>query len=246
MLPELVRLYRTAEDFHRYLPERPERRESLASLYRRYRRYFGHRVLDLGCGGGVLGDVLGTAGRHYVGMDANPDMIRGARKAARAAGSDLRFVLGDITRTRLAHRFDTLTLLGNALGHLGVSRMEQLLRLRRANVHRGSTFVIDYRDVVAMFWQGAWKPVYVERHKRGKVVSRTRSVDFRTGTIHIRARPASKEWTADYTHGIWSPFVLEAVMSGQGWKLATRGPGLSSATGAADPFSWIDVYRFER
>lgn len=240
----LVTFYRTAEDFHRYLPGHAARREELASLFRRYRRYFGSKVLDLGCGGGVLGTVLESTGRAYVGMDVNPDMIRAARKAARERGSTQRFVLGDITRTRLRGRFDTLTLLGNALGHLRARRMEDLLRQRRANVHRGSTFVIDYRDVVAMFWHRAWKPIFVEKHKRGRVVCRTRTVDFRKGDIHIRARPASGRWVVNYDQAVWSPFILEAVMRGQGWDLIRRTSGHSPVTGAADPFSWVELYRF--
>ena len=155
---QLVKSYRTAEDSHRDLPTQAEGRDELNSLFRRYRRRFGSNVLDLGCGGGVLGAILEPTGRTYVGMDANPDMIREARRAARERGSDQRFILGDVTRTRLVGRFDTLALLGNAIGHLNVRGVDELLRTRRANVHPGSTFVIDYRDVVGCSGVGRGSP----------------------------------------------------------------------------------------
>lgn len=243
---QLTQFYRSAENYRRYLPESAERRAAVGSLYRRLRRHFGRRVLDLGCGGGVLGAVLEPTGRTYVGIDANPDMIREARRAARERGSRQRFVLGDITRVPLAGRFDTLALLGNALGHLDVRDLEDLLRARRANVASGARFIVDYRDVVAMFWHHAWEPVYVERHKRGTVTCRTRSVDFERGRIHIRARPASRQWVVDYTQALWSPFVLEGIMRGQGWRLVARHPGHSFVTDVADPFSWTEVYRRDR
>lgn len=243
---ELVRYYRTAEDYRRYLPSSEERRNALRAFYRRYRPYFGRSVLDLACGGGVLGVVLEGAGPRYVGVDANPDMIREAGRAARASGSRNRFVLGDVTRVSLRGRFDTLVLLGNALGHLGLQEMDELLRRRRSNVHRASTFLVDYRDVVGMIWRGEWaRGPYVQTHKRGKVVSRTRSVDLESGLIHIRSRPSTGRWKVDFTQAIWSPFILEGLMRSHGWGLERRAPGNAPPEGISEVDRWVDVYRFQ-
>lgn len=239
----LVQVYRTAEDYRRYAPDNPDRLKSLAGLYQRYRRYFGRSVLDLGCGGGALSVVLAPTRRTYLGIDGNPDMIRQARKAL-AADSSHRFRFGDIRRSRITGRFDTVTLLGNSMAHLNASDMDELLRRRAANVHPGSTFIVDYRDLVAMFWNGTWSKVKVETLGRGKVVHRATKLDQVTGSLHMRARPSTGGWTIDWEHAIWSPFVMESLMRSHGWRLVTR-DALNARSAKLPPEHWLDVYRLK-
>ena len=40
----------------------------------------GERILDLGCGDGVLTEKLAATGAEVVGMDSSPDMVRAARQ----------------------------------------------------------------------------------------------------------------------------------------------------------------------
>jgi SAM-dependent methyltransferase len=247
---DLVKFYRTAEDFRRYAPGSLGRTTELQRLFRRHRRQFGRTVLDLACGGGLLAEVLGRSVTRYVGIDANPDMIRTARAPPSGGFSSRVFVLGDVSRKRVAGQFDTLTLLGNALGHLTVHEMDRLLALRRENVHVGSRFVIEYRDVVAMFWEQAWTEVYVQDHKRGRVVARTERVDFREGRVHITARPRSRRWRVAYTQAVWSPFILDSVMRWHGWRRVQSGskaPEASGSIGGAsklDRYLRLDAYRY--
>jgi SAM-dependent methyltransferase len=216
MSQAIVRLYRTAENYRRYTMADAERERVLATLYRVERRFFGRRVLDMACGGGVLGFILEPLGHTYLGVDINPDMIRNATKAAALLGSHNRFLEGDAVNLRVPGRFDTLTLLGNALGHLSAIEFAELLASRRANVHVGSHFVIDYRDTVSMFYQGLWKRCLVETRKRGRVVHRTRAVDTVSGLIHMQAKKAG-DWTINFTQSIWSPFIVSTIMADHGW-----------------------------
>ncbi len=245
MSRQLLQIYRTGDDYRRYSWDNADRRKSLASLYRAYRRYIGQRVLDLCCGGGVLGRILEPTGRAYLGVDANPDMIREARKAAAEANSKQRFVLGDILKYPIAGRFDTVTLIGNSLAHFTVRDIDDLLRYRRKNVHRGSTFLIDYRDLIGMFWQGSWSRIKVQTHVRGKILHRARLVDLENGQLKMRARPTSRDWVLDWAHTIWSPFILEAVMHSHGWKLVNRMPRAPKTAAAKLPEYHVEVYRLE-
>ena len=237
----LVRIYRTGEDYRRYTWDNPDRRSALTSFVKRYRRFIGDRVLDLGCGGGVLGAVIAPTGRRYLGVDANPDMLAAARKL----DPGLRFLEADITRDPIPGRFDTVTLLGNALAHFTVPDMDRLLRARRANVHLGSTFVVDYLDLVAMFWQNTWQRVRVTTHVRGKITHRARLVDLERGTIDLRATPSTRKWTLDWSHAIWSPFILEMVMRHHGWLLLHRSPPRRKRGTTKIPEAHVEVYRLE-
>lgn len=242
---QLVHIYRTGDDYRRYAWENMDRRKSLASFYSAYRRYIGRKVLDLCCGGGVLGRILEPTGRSYLGIDANPDMIREARKAAAEAASKQRFVLGDVLKHPIAGKFDTITLIGNSLAHFTVHDFDELLTRRRKNAHPGSTFLIDYRDLVGMFWHGSWSRVKVQTHVRGKIVHRARVVDLENGRLDLRARPTSRDWDLEWSHAIWSPFIMQAVMLGHGWKLVSRMPPPPRSVRAKLPEQHVEVYRFE-
>jgi len=172
-------------------------------------------------------------------------MIREARKAAAEVGSKQQFVLGDVTKHPIAGKFDTIALIGNSLAHFTARDMEQLLDRRRPNVHTGSTFLVDYRDLVGMFWHGTWSRVKVQTHVRGKIVHRARLVDLENGQLEIRARPSSRDWLLDWAHAIWSPFILEAVMRSRGWQLVNRAPSAPRSAAAKLPEYHVEVYRLE-
>jgi SAM-dependent methyltransferase len=241
---QLVRIYRTGDDYLRYSWDNLDRRATMTSFVERYRRYFGRSVLDLGCGGGVLGAVLAPTGRSYVGVDANPDMLREARKLEKELGFGT-FLKADITRAELPGRFDTIALLGNALAHFTVRDMDRLLGARRANVHPRSTFLIDYRDLIAMFWEGEWTRIKVQTHVRGRIVHRTQRIDLDRGRLDMRARPSARDWVLDWSHGIWSPFILEMLMRHHGWLLVHRSPPRPKPGARKIPKSHVDVYRLE-
>lgn len=239
----LVRYYRTADRYHRYTTQAPDRTRDLARLVRRLRRYLGHDVLDLGCGGGVLGYLLEGSGRRYVGVDTNPDMIRAARASAASRGSTQRFVLADASRARLRGRFDTFAVLGNTLGHWNPREFSDLLRARARNAAPGACFLIEYRDVVGLFWRRNWSGRLVQVHKAGRIVHRTVRVDFETGEVWIRARPSRGAWSATFTQAVWSPFILETLMASHGWRRVARWPERPPGKGRVGTDLWVDVYR---
>lgn len=62
----------------------------------------GERILDLGCGDGIITEALGQAGVEMVGVDASEDMVA----AARALGVDARVMDGEALT--FAQEFDAV------------------------------------------------------------------------------------------------------------------------------------------
>lgn len=80
-----------------------------ASILARLAPKPGERILDLGCGDGVLTEQLIAAGADVVGIDASPDMV----VAARARGIDAR--VGDARNLTFDAAFDAV--FSNAVLH---------------------------------------------------------------------------------------------------------------------------------
>src|SRR5580692_4964394 len=62
----------------------------------------GERILDLGCGDGVLTEKIAASGAEVVGVDAAPDMVAAAQKR----GMDARVL--DALNLDFAHEFDAV------------------------------------------------------------------------------------------------------------------------------------------
>lgn len=206
----------------------------LSRLYRETRQYFRAAVLDLACGGGVLGFVVEPKGHRYVGVDVNPDAIEAARRDAENAGPHCRFILGDVLLTKLEGVFDTVTLLGNALIHFDTSVFSRILDNIEPNVHRGTYFIVDYRDVVGVLYRGQWGKRYTEKRGGRTVVSLRKGIDTERGELLIRSESDGRH-NLDFSHAIWSPFIVEPLMHAKGWRLARRYPRRAWN-------GWLDVY----
>jgi len=69
----------------------------------------GLRILDVGCGDGVLATRLAQGGARVTGLDASADMLAAARSRAKAAGVELNLVEGDAGNLPLsAGHFDAV------------------------------------------------------------------------------------------------------------------------------------------
>ena len=70
----------------------------------------GRRVLDVGCGDGMLAVALRERGVEVVGIDASPAMIEAAKQRARRHGADIAFEVADARRLPFpAESFDLVT-----------------------------------------------------------------------------------------------------------------------------------------
>ena len=95
----------------------------------------GERILDLGCGDGVLTARLAARGAHVVGLDASPELVA----AACARGVDAR--LGDAQALDFEREFDAV--FSNAALHW-MRRPDDVLRGVHRALRAGGRFVGEF------------------------------------------------------------------------------------------------------
>ena len=74
----------------------------------------GTKILDVGCGGGILAEALGSLGANVTGIDASENTIGVAKSHSRTVGSDVKFLQNTIEEFRSSNpneRFDVITCL---------------------------------------------------------------------------------------------------------------------------------------
>lgn len=71
----------------------------------------GRKVLDVGCGGGILTEALARSGAQAVGIDLSNDSIEAAKVHARQQGLDIEYRYENIeeTASKYAGEFDAIT-----------------------------------------------------------------------------------------------------------------------------------------
>ena len=97
-------------------------------------------ALDLGCGTGVLCEVLHEQGIETLGVDLSGNMIEIARQ--RSPG--LRYEVGDMTAFRPSRAFDLVTCTGDALNHVTeLSDVGRVFQNVWFALNPGGVFVFD-------------------------------------------------------------------------------------------------------
>lgn len=184
-------------------------------------RYFGKRILDIACGGGILGFLI-KDDRYYVGIDINPDMMRYANNYRKKTKSRSNYILGDVTKKKINGRFDTFTFLGNGLAHFTTNDFVSVLTNLKSNMKKKSYFIIEYRDVIDLLFNRQWKDKMIERDSGKTIISTTVGSNMKTGEIYKTAVDSKNREKVKFSHAIWSPFILEPIMKSFSWKLISR------------------------
>jgi 2-polyprenyl-6-hydroxyphenyl methylase/3-demethylubiquinone-9 3-methyltransferase len=66
----------------------------------------GRRILDVGCGGGVMAEAMARAGAKVVGVDPSAKSIAVAREHARQAGLEIEYRVGTAEELAFENEFD--------------------------------------------------------------------------------------------------------------------------------------------
>jgi len=146
----------------------------------------GGRVVDLGCGTGILAQRLAAAGCEVLGVDASPAMVALARRRAPAA----RFRVASLLDVELG-RCDAVAIVGEGLNYLRDPRLggagpARLLARCRDALRPGGLLMLDVRVV-----------------PRGRVRSWQRE-SFRQGdgwavAVRVEADPARRRMEREIT-----------------------------------------------
>lgn len=103
----------------------------------------GDRVLDLGCGPGLYAAAFARRGVAVTGVDLSRTSIDHAVDAARTAGLDIDYRVGDYTADPLGGPFDAAVLIYLDFGVLPDEARDRLLDAVRAALRPGGTFAFD-------------------------------------------------------------------------------------------------------
>ncbi len=236
MKPNIIAFYRKHDLFSRYLTTDKRRVKQVLGLYAANKRYFGRTVLDIACGGGVLGFIVERDGRSYTGVDVNSDMLSSARTHAKKVGSRNLFIQGDVTKMRIEGKFDTICMLGNALCHFSTHDFSRILQNTAACSERGAYFIVDYRDMVRLMFDKKWNEGKRLVEKEPGRISTTKGCDTRTGFVLVTTTDLRGNDEIGFAHAIWSPFIIEPIMTNHGWSLVKR-------TFSKKWSGWLDIYR---
>ncbi len=232
MKENIQEFYRKHESFDRYMMDNVKRVSEINRLYLSNKKYFGKRVLDLTCGGGILGFLLEPKRHIYTGLDINSDMIAGAKKYADKVKSKNKFIKLDILKKKINGDFDTVVCIGNSLGHFTTHEFLNIL----GNIPKSRYFILDYRDVVTIFFNKEWRDKMIEKDRGKRIVSLTKKFDEIKGTIEKISYEEGKKDKTYFTHTVWSPFIIEPIMKSNGWDLIKR-KRIKTWQG------WLEVYK---
>ena len=164
----------------------------------------GERILDLGCGDGVLTEKIAAAGAVAVGVDAAPDMI----VAARARGLDARICAGE--KLAFASEFDAV--FSNAALHWMKSAPDAVIAGVKRALKPGGRFVAE------MGGHGCVAAIVVSivatLERRG-VAGAAANIPWYFPTVNdYRARLEAAGFSVDYIELIPRPTPLPTNMAG--------------------------------
>lgn len=114
------------------------------------------RILDLGCGTGVLAAELAERGHRVIGLDPAPAMLEIARR--RPGGERVRWIEGDARRFALDDRFDLAVMTGHVFQvFLAPEDVAAVMQTVRRHLAPGGQLAFESRNPLVREWDD-WNP----------------------------------------------------------------------------------------
>ena len=177
----------------------------------------GERVLDIGCGSGVISDVLSSFGASVIAVDGNPGAISYARRTFGQSGIEFR--LGQVDDVTAEPRSIDRSYCLEVIEHLYMNQVETLLRRVTDLTKPGGTLTLTTPN-----YRGIW-PAIEWTLDSLKVVPHLDGDQHVTRFTAERLRNLLEQtgWRVDLmtTFSTVAPWLSVA-----GWKLAERAASL--------------------
>ncbi len=161
------------------------------------------RIVDLGCGTGLLTRRLATAGRSVTGIDPSPTMLDWAR---RQPGADaVTWIEGDATSIPPTGDADLVLCTGNAIMHLNPHDLTTALNRGRQGLRPRGVLSFETRNPAAREWeQWTREATYAERHTHlGRLTEWVEVTDVTGGRVTFDAHNVFP----DGDHRVYTSFL---------------------------------------
>lgn len=136
-------------------------RARIAYFQERLGGFSGRRVLDVGCGGGILSESLAQRGARVVGVDPSPASLREASDHARATGLEIDYRVGFAEEMEFREEFDMVFAV-DVLEH--VRSLEDSLSACAAALKPGGAFgFLTHNQTLEAFRYMIWEQEYQKR-----------------------------------------------------------------------------------
>ena len=200
MYKQLADYYDEIYHFKNYQKEA----EKIEALIKQYKKSVGNGLLDVACG---TGNHIEYLKHHFVveGLDFSSDMLRIARKKH----PDVAFHAGDMTSFKLKNRFDVITCLFSAIGHVKTkTRMRRAVRNMASHLHPGGLMILEPWITPANFrtgrigWDFVDKPnLKIARINISKVKGPISAFEYH----YLIGTPKKVEYIIDHvSEGLWT------------------------------------------
>jgi SAM-dependent methyltransferase len=146
----------------------------------------GARIVDLGCGTGLLTDQLASDGFRVMGVDRSPRMLRIARQRCARWGSRVTFFEGDLAESMPARDFALAVASADIVNHIpSIDVLGVIFRQVRRALKPGAKLAFD--SLRAWCFESYWdKERYELYGGRGKLVMHCRwDPNRKIGTARI-------------------------------------------------------------
>jgi dTDP-3-amino-3,4,6-trideoxy-alpha-D-glucopyranose N,N-dimethyltransferase len=124
--------------------------EKVETLIQQHKKSAGNHLLDVACG---TGNHIAYLKQHYTveGLDSSPEMLRIARRKH----PEIVFHRGEMTSFKLKNRFDVITCLFSAIGHVKTkARMRRAVRNMGSHLQPGGLMILEPWITPANFRKG--------------------------------------------------------------------------------------------
>lgn len=208
-----------------YRDPRLTRLYDLGSPWSADRRYFvdlagdHRRILDVGCGTGLVTTALAAAGHRVSGVDPSRAMLAIAR--ARSGGEKVEWIEGRAEQLPVSGSFDLIIMTGNAFqALLGESQVRTFFERCRESLAQGGRIIFDARNP-SVEWASRWDYDVTHDTDDGVVRESRRTLKLRGPVMTFEFRCQFPADTVITTSRIrfWGLEEIEALATGAGLRV---------------------------